>query len=208
MRSCLATTAVLLTAASLAACSDEGDSSPSPSSTSAPSSTYSYAPKYTNIPTESEDIAASSENYAELMSLMFMTPCEFTEARVTPIWNETHQVQKDMFLSSYGTLDGALAAAKKSCELQGDGGTSDQNAGTPQATPEYTPQQPAPFDAAAEAPAPPADVTLGAGKRWNLMGPFASLNTCDQNASLQPIQTSQCFTLSDGNAYFWNVVQG
>jgi hypothetical protein len=92
--------------------------------------------------------------------------------------------------------------------LQGDGGTSDQNAGTPQATPEYTPQQPAPFDAAAEAPAPPADVTLGAGKRWNLMGPFASLNTCDQNASLQPIQTSQCFTLSDGNAYFWNVVQG
>jgi len=32
--------------------------------------------------------------------------------------------------------------------------------------------------------------------------------TCDQNASLQPIQTSQCFTLSDGNAYFWNVVQG
>lgn len=65
----------------------------------------------------------------------------------------------------------------------------------------------APFDAASEAPAPPTDVTLGQGYRWQLTGPFATVSTCDQNADRQPALTSECFSLSDGGAYFWNAVQ-
>lgn len=65
----------------------------------------------------------------------------------------------------------------------------------------------APFDANSEAPAPPTDVTLGVGYRWQLTGPFATVSTCDQNADQQPALTSECFSLSDGNAYFWNTVQ-
>lgn len=65
----------------------------------------------------------------------------------------------------------------------------------------------APFDASTEAPAPPTDVTLGQGYRWQLTGPFATVSTCDQHADRQPALTSACFELSDGGAYFWNAVQ-
>lgn len=65
----------------------------------------------------------------------------------------------------------------------------------------------APFDAASEAPAPPTGVTLGAGYKWQLTGPFATVSTCAQNADRQPALTSECFSLSDGAAYFWNAVQ-
>ncbi|MGP5114213.1 hypothetical protein ACTXJJ_06415 [Corynebacterium casei] len=65
----------------------------------------------------------------------------------------------------------------------------------------------APFDAASEAPAPPTGVTLGAGYKWQLTGPFATVSTCDQNADRQPALTSECFSLSDGGVYFWNAVQ-
>lgn len=80
--------------------------------------------------------------------------------------------------------------------------------GSPQPTdPATSLSSAAPFDAASEAPAPPTGVTLGAGYRWQLTGPFATVSTCDQNADRQPALTSECFSLSDGAAYFWNAVQ-
>lgn len=80
--------------------------------------------------------------------------------------------------------------------------------GSPQPTdPATSLSSAAPFDAASEAPAPPTGVTLGAGYRWQLTGPFATVSTCDQNADRQPALTSECFSLSDGGAYFWNAVQ-
>lgn len=89
-----------------------------------------------------------------------------------------------------------------------DQNTSAPRGGSPQPTdPATSLSSAAPFDAASEAPAPPTDVTLGAGYRWQLTGPFASLNTCDQDADRQPALTSECFSLSDGGAYFWNAVQ-
>ena len=80
--------------------------------------------------------------------------------------------------------------------------------GSPQPTdPATSLSSAAPFDASSEAPAPPTDVTLGQGYRWRLTGPFATVSTCDQNADRQPALTSECFSLSDGGAYFWNAVQ-
>lgn len=80
--------------------------------------------------------------------------------------------------------------------------------GSPQPTdPATSLSSAAPFDAASEAPTPPTDATLGQGYRWQLTGPFATVSTCDQNADRQPALTSECFSLSDGNAYFWNAVQ-
>lgn len=66
-------------------------------------------------------------------------------------------------------------------------------------------QQTAPFNAANEAPSPPA--TSGSTPNWRLMGPFGTLSTCTQNSDTQPLLTSECFSLSDGNAYYWNAVQ-
>lgn len=89
-----------------------------------------------------------------------------------------------------------------------DSTTSAPRGGSPQPTdPATSLSSAAPFDAASEAPAPPTGVTLGAGYRWQLTGPFATVSTCDQNADRQPALTSECFSLSDGNAYFWNAVQ-
>ena len=80
--------------------------------------------------------------------------------------------------------------------------------GSPQPTdPATSLSSAAPFDASSEAPAPPTDVTLGQGYRWQLTGPFATVSTCDQHADRQPALTSACFELSDGGAYFWNAVQ-
>lgn len=89
-----------------------------------------------------------------------------------------------------------------------DQNTSAPRGGSPQPTdPATALSSAAPFDAASEAPEPPTDAALGQGYRWQLTGPFATVSTCDQNADRQPALTSECFSLSDGGAYFWNAVQ-